>query len=129
MKLILEWLEDGKIPVMATTPGEICHYIHQEEYGQPLEWVQGRANRRFAVQLFEERLDRFLKFLAKNPPADDVLYLPIRSSFEVDGLDGIHLVIGAARSHGRSRSLSQDSFNPMSMSSKGTWHLFNGSAF
>lgn len=97
MKLILEWLEDGKIPVMETTPGEICHYIHQEEYGQPLEWVQGRANRRFAVQLFEERLDRFLKFLAKNPPADDVLYLPIRSSFELDGLEGIHLIIGAAR--------------------------------
>ena len=100
MKLILEWLEDGKIPVMGTTPGEICHYIHQEDYSKPLEWVQGRANHRFPVQLFEERLDRFLKFLARGLPVeDDVLYLPIRSSFELDGLEGIHLIIGAALFH------------------------------
>jgi len=97
MKLILEWLEDGKIPVMATTPGEICHYIHQEDYGKPLEWSKGRAGRRFPVQLFEERIDRFLKFLAKGLPVkDDVLYLPIRSCFELEGLEGINLIIGAA---------------------------------
>jgi hypothetical protein len=96
VKLILEWLADGAIPVMATDPGMTCHYIHQESYDKPLEWSVARAGKRFPVQLFEERIDRFLKFLSKGLPSDGVLYLPIRSSYELDGLPGRHLIIGAA---------------------------------
>jgi len=108
MKLLLEWLSDGQIPVV-NFEGR-CHYAHSGAvHGgllpipsalpmpmyQPLEWVQARSHGRFWVQIFEERIDRFLKFLAKGTP-DGLLYLPIRSTYEFEGLEGRHLLIGAA---------------------------------